>query len=201
MSQLRQPLPVSTPAEVDYYFMTAPCPNCEQGPWSVERPSQVSPTDRRAGVRATCKHCGHVEQFTFLVRNDPAEAVGGVEKINPDDDPSEVIDLAQWVALFRRFVERAAEEQSKAETRKLGYQAALCLAEALKFYSVGDEFPDDSAFFHETSREAYKRNPAMFARQQLLDLQGKLPSLEVIESNLTRDQKRGGRRWWQFWKK
>ncbi len=201
MSDSSTVLQASTTAELEYYFMTLPCPSCGQGPWDVQLPAQVSAEGEEVQVRATCRHCSQSRQFSFQIRNPSSRAIAGLEQINPEDSPSSLIDLAQWVALFRKFVESAAGRQDKTQARKLGYQAAMCLQEALKFYAVEDEFPEEAAFFHEASRQARQRNPAMFAKQNLRDMQAKLPSLEVMETNLKRDARKNRPRWWQFWKK
>jgi hypothetical protein len=200
MSQSEKHLEVSTPAEVEYYFMVRPCRECGAGPWDIEE--SPNPGQRETlRVAARCRHCSARQSLEFHARNVPQQAVGGVDTINPDDTPSSLIDVAQWVALFRKFVEAASVQADKARARRLGYRAALCLEEALKFYGLDDEFPDAGAFFHESSREAYKHNPAMFERQHLRDMQARLPSLEVMESNLKRDLQRRSRKWWQFWKR
>jgi len=70
---------------------------------------------------------------------------------------------------------QGSSASSPAETRRNARQAALCLAEALKFHGQ-EELPPESAFFCEASRAAYRANPANYARTRLRELQALLPA-------------------------
>ena len=196
-----QPLRAFTRNEVWYYLRVTPCPSCGHGPWHIER--EDADADRRhLTLRCRCGGCGREMCRTFEIATAPPEQAGALaEVINPTDEPSRLIDLAQWVALFYRLLERAAGGGSKAETRRAGFQAALCLGEALKFYAEGAEQPPASAFFSDASCRAAREHPERFERRRLLDLQGRLPALHVMAANVQRDQRHGRRRWWQFWRR
>jgi hypothetical protein len=193
----------STLAEIDASFLVRPCPACAQGPWQVTRPESLAHPGTPVEVEATCRHCGHREQFTFRVANPMDPDLPW--QVNPTDEPSRLIDLAGWMGLFYGFLERASRAGDKAESRRLGYKAAVCLAEALKFYGPDDELPGPEAFFTDSGAEAYRRHTEKFARQKLRDMQARLPALDTMESRLARDAeaRRPGpkRKWWQFWKR
>jgi len=59
----------------------------------------------------------------------------------------------------------------------------MCLEEALKFYKDQEcDLPADDAFFVESSRDHYRKNPEHFSRQRLLALRAKLPSIPHMRS-------------------
>jgi hypothetical protein len=127
------------------------------------------------------------------------------DEINPTDEPSRVVDLAQWLALFHTLIEQAAGRESRAETRSAGFRAALCLAEALKFYEPDSDLPPESAFFHESSLRAYRHSPERYTRQRLRDMKSKLPALDAMADRVAADRRSGeracGKRaWWRFWR-
>ncbi|GAG20851.1 unnamed protein product, partial [marine sediment metagenome] len=120
--------------------------------------------------------------------------------ISPTAEPSKIIDLAQWLSLFYMLAESAAEGDSPVATRRRGYQAALCLAEALKFYG-DDQLPPASAFFTPATAEVFRQHPERFARQRLRDIQAKLPALSTMAGHVDRDEGAAKKRWWQFWRR
>jgi hypothetical protein len=197
-----EPLQAHTLNEVKYYLMVTPCPACGKGPWisDATKPAEAIPAD--AIVDAHCKQCRHRQAFAVACEYSPPETGAGAEVINPDDEPSRIIDLGQWLSLFYMLIESAASQQDPVETRRLGFRAALCLAEALKFYG-DDELPPESAFFSPERLETYRKSPENFARQKLRDMQGKLPHLDVMARNVSRDERTqtARRKWWQFWRR
>ena len=120
--------------------------------------------------------------------------------INLTDRPSRLIDLAQWLGLFYHFLETADRQSAPADIRKMGFYAALCLEEALKFYS-DNELPPESAFFTPTSQEAFRQHPEKFARQRLKDMRGRLPAIPKMVRRVDMDRQKAGKRWWQFWRR
>jgi len=152
-------------------------------------------------AEVSCNHCHSRRPLTFIsqfsVSQDPPES----ETINPTDQPSRLIDLGQWLSLFYLLVEIAARETHPAESRRISFRAALCLAEALKFYSGDDELPPAEAFFTADTREAFGRYPEKFARQRLRDMRAKLPALDLMARRVARDrQVPRKKRWWQIWR-
>jgi hypothetical protein len=195
-----QPLAAHTLNEVRYYLTVAVCPSCGKGPREVDRTEGPDRASRLAVVTARCRCCSRQDRLEFLCHHDvPAEGVEA-ETINPDEQPSRIIDLAQWLSLFYLLVESAAGDSSPATTRRQGYRAALCLAEALKFYG-DDELPPPSAFFGQGSAEVFRLHPEKFARQKLRDMQAKLPALAVMARRVARDERSSRRPWWRFWRR
>ncbi|HOF18618.1 MAG TPA: hypothetical protein PK082_06890 [Phycisphaerae bacterium] len=182
--------------EVRYYLLVTPCPQCGKGPWEID-------SDDAGGgqhlVVAHCRNCRHAERF----RVDCEHPDAGGEPINPSDEPSRLIDLSQWMSLFYLLLEQASRATPKAQARLLGYRAALCLAEALKFFPLGELTPPESAFFSPAGRTAFREHPENFARPRLLDMQSRLPALPKMAGSVRRDRAadRPRRPWWKFWKR
>ena len=211
-----EPLRAHSIAEIHLYLMATPCAQCGRGPLKSEeldRAYAPGPDDEATGsvtqpgsqysCRATCQSCGHRDTVAFVlaegaVKQDPRSLY---PIVNPSDEPSTMIDVGQWIALFRVILERASKESDKIESRRLGYEAALCLEEAIKFYE-DDELPPARAVFCETTRAHLRDHPQQFARQRLLDMRAKLPTTATMRRRISRDaraQTRRGRPWWKFW--
>ncbi len=218
-------------AEAYLYLMATPCGSCGKGPlrgsggeWhagarvdasarsttlSSERPPAAegarSPGDEWiVSVTASCDACQAADTHLFRLPEGPGSyAFDEWPVVNPTDEPSRIIDVAQWITLFRMLTEAGDRETEKTKTRHLNIEAAQCLEEALKFYDeVGNDLPPREAFFQDASRRRLKDSPEQFSRQRLMDLRAKLP----IPSTFAR---RGGvaptgsdaadskRRWWR----
>jgi len=200
-------LQARTANEARYYLMVTPCPKCGKGPWVFGSADQTfSPADQgqqaspAMTVKATCRACSGPQEFTFQVQHDVPLTGSDSETINPASAPSELIDLAGWLSLFYLLLERASTSPDHIVSRKAGYQAALCLGEALKFYADDEDLPPESAFFTPTSQAIYREHPDNFSRQRLRDMQGKLPSMGVMARRLNRDAWVAHKKWWQFWR-
>lgn len=200
------PLPAASWTELQYFLLVAHCQRCGKGPLQAG-PAETQDSDR-ALLATTCRACGDQQQFLFAVATPPGESANPVEPINPTNHPSRLIDLAQWMSLFYLFVEQASQTPDKPASRRLGYQGAMCLAEALKFYGDDDQLPPAEAFFTPAGRKAFRQHPEKFARQRLRDMQAKLPPLPTMAERVHRDLGRGetpaprpARKWWQVWKR
>ncbi|HUS92234.1 MAG TPA: hypothetical protein VM695_10315 [Phycisphaerae bacterium] len=172
-----EPLGAHTPNEIEYYLLVANCAKCGHGPFVIknvrsEGDGGAAAGSRGAAIRTRCRRCG--AQTTFHFRWD-GDAPDPADEINPTGRPSRIIDLGQWVGLYHVFREQSSSAESPAETRRAARKAAMCLAEALRFYSQ-EELPPDSAFFCEASRAAFQENRANFARTRLRELQALLPT-------------------------
>lgn len=199
------PLPAHSLAEAFFYLMVTPCARCGAGPvhGGDARPDP-SGESLQLTIPARCGHCGQEQEYRFTV---PGELVQlqmqrdgrAPIRTNPTDSPSEIIDVAQWIVLFRMITEAAAKEKDKVEARRLGYEAAQCLEEALRFYDEDNDLPPDGAFFHESSRVMCRDYPHEFSRERLIGLRAKLPSLEAMEASQRRAQP-GKKRWWMPWR-
>ncbi len=192
------PLRAYTLREAQYYLTVTSCPGCGKGPWLVDSTDVRQRPPGLAVIQTHCKNCQVRREFQFLCEHETSHNAAGTEVINPTGRPSRLVDLGQWLSLFYLLVESAASDTSPAVTRREGYQAALCLGEALKFYG-DNELPSESAFFSETTAAVFRKQPEKFARQKLQDMQAKLPALHVMARNVARDERRTNRSWWRFW--
>ena len=120
-------------------------------------------------------------------------------KISAGPEPSGIIDVPGWLTLFSVIAEAAAKTEDKVEARKLGYEAAQCLQEALKFYDEDNDLPPDEAFFSENSRRRYRDHPQRLARSRLINLRAKLPSIDAMEKRLASAGVKK-KSWWRPWR-
>ncbi len=171
---MSQPLQVHSSNEVRYYLLATPCEVCDAGPCvlhaAVPGPSPAEPQL----ARATCQACQSGRILPFVSEYEPADPDSPC--ISPVDEPSSVVDLDQWLGLYYQLAELADRQDDSRRARRTTIEAALCLAEALKFYEEeDDELPPQSAFFTDATRQAFRDHPQNFPRQLLRDLQAKLP--------------------------
>ncbi|MHC4295412.1 MAG: hypothetical protein ACYSTL_07485, partial [Planctomycetota bacterium] len=185
--------------EARYYLTVTACGACGKGPWAIASTEQSSQEIPIVSVQGRCEQCGSEETFRFICENDAPGCISEIDQINPTKDPSRIIDVGQWLSLFYMLIESAGCDDDKIAARRKGFQAALCLAEALKFYG-DNELPDESAFFSERSLTAFREHPEKFARQKLQDMRVKLPTLSMMHRHIQRDRKIARKRWWRFWK-
>ncbi len=176
------PVKIHSVAEAYLLLMVTPCDACGKGPLEAAGHETIGLDGGKIPGRklsARCKACGHDQQFLFdLTDIDPADGTqpGDLPRINPSGQPSQAIDLAQWLMLFETIVRAADRQDDPAEARRLGYEAAQCLEEALKFYPAdGEEWPAESSFFQEQTLSRFRRHRHLFARTRLLELRRKLP--------------------------
>ncbi|MDY7010691.1 MAG: hypothetical protein SVV80_08060 [Planctomycetota bacterium] len=204
-----EPLHAHSRAEARMYLMVTPCPNCSDGPWEITaEQANVETGQPNRMLLARCVHCRAEKKFLFdWSQSDQAEErsdeppISSLELINSSPDTSRIIDVGQWLSLFYMLVEKASVAKD-VDTRRVGFHAAQCLDEALKFYTEDDELPPKSAFFVASSRQAFAEHPEKFARQRLRDMRSKLPNLQVMVRRIMLDETKGPKKkWWQFWKR
>jgi len=195
---MEEPLQAHTVNEAHYYLMVTACRECSKGPWVIESSDEPQPDSTRM-LRAKCKSCQACREFRFACEHEVPASGPEAEMINPGDEPSKIIDLGQWMSLFYLMVESAANAPSRPETRRMGYRAALCLGEAMKFYA-DNELPPQEAFFSAGTAGVFREHPENFARAKLRNMQAKLPMLGAIAHRVAQDEK-ARRRWWQFWQR
>jgi hypothetical protein len=192
-------------AETFLYLMAKPCPGCGAGPL---RGGDAHPTDRgdttELAVPYRCERCGYDDTLRFTVPGglDAVRARQGgrlAARINSTDEPSRIIDLAEWLVIFRMVAEAAATERDRGQARRLGYEAAQCLEEAMKFYEGDNDLPPDNAFFSEASRRRRRDHPEEFSRERLIGLRGRLPTLDAMEASEFVSRKPRRKRWWMPW--
>lgn len=173
------PLVAHSLAEVYLYILATPCGSCGRGPL---RGGEAEPVEDPApgvtvGVAATCGSCQIVTPLKFRLSGPPhALPAEQAPVVNSTNEPSRILDVAQWLTLFRMKREAAGKEKNKTAVRRLSLEAAQCLDEALKFYEEDNDLPTKDAFFLDGSRERFRDHPEQFSRQRLLDLRSKLPT-------------------------
>lgn len=200
-------LRIHSVGEAYLLVMVTPCEACGKGPLEAKR-NEALGLDGTAGRKliTRCGNCGHEQEFIFSLEGVPEGAgltASGLPVINPTDEPSRVIDLAQWLVLFEGIIRTAHRQTDPGESRRLGYEAAQCLDEALKFYAPGPaEWPDESAFYHDWTLRRYREHRHLFARTRLIDLRRRLPTLAEMEERIQNaSRKRPKRPWWAFWRR
>jgi hypothetical protein len=199
------PLAVHSIAEAHLYLMSTPCKLCGTG----RTKCLTGALDPAAGpgvlrFDTQCESCSFDSTIWFRLPAEAEPAVPEVDeltaaRINPTPAHSEIIDVAQWLTLFRIISEAAAAQTEPAESRRLGYEAAQCIDEALKFYTPDNDLPPADALFHEASRRQFRDRPDMFARARLINLRAKLPTLTQMEQRLRSTGQRRPRKWWKLW--
>ncbi len=184
-------------AEAFMYLGVTPCARCHKGPLACDE--KISADDGRLiTMQGQCAQCANRFEFIFTlpINDAPQDRDDLYPVLNPTEEPSHILDVGQWITLFRVILEAADKEEKKIEARRLGYEAAQCLDEALKFYT-DNELPPESAAFTPESRDRLRDHPELFARERLLDLRSKLPKTTTMQNAITRDQR--PKPWWKFW--
>jgi hypothetical protein len=149
----------------------------------------------RLDIDVACAACAHTAQMTFHLPFGLTSVDGEPAVVNATSEPSHIIDVAQWLTLFRMITDGASREQDKVQARLLGLEAAQCLEEALRFYNDGvSDLPPAGAFFCSTSERRFRDHPEQFSRQRLLELRAKLPSIAVMRDAVSGRNKK---RWWR----
>jgi len=196
----QEPLTAHSLAEAYFYLMITPCASCGKGPL---RGSDATRSGNDSSVlfvdiEAACGTCNGHSNFTFrLPHGTGVDKDTGLPTVNPTDGPSGIIDVAQWLTLFRVITAKAGDTADKADSRRLGLEAAQCLEEALKFYEDDNDLPPESACFSDTSRARFAEHPQEFSRQRLINLRAKLPNMNVMLARAAQDLQRTKRRWWR----
>jgi len=193
-STMDEPLRVHSPKELEFFLEVTPCARCGHGPLAVraaKAAGKVAAGELPAAVRTHCRNCN--AQRTFHVEWIKQAA----------DQPSEVVDLAQWVGLYFLYADQIGKAQAPAEARAAARRATQCLAEALKFYGP-DEMPPESAFRNEQSLAAFHDSPATFARTRLRELQAMLPVAADAGragqgDDKPHDAPDAHKAWWKWW--
>lgn len=202
MEQPCEPLPVRGVLEAFYYLMVQRCAACAKGPLDARR----SRREFHEGVAcmrlyAECRACRGRAEFLFDVTACAEEDVHDPSRTLGDPRPSRIIDLAQWLALFSAILRASSRARHQLEARQLGFEAAQCLDEAMKFYAPGQEHPGEEAFLSRESFELAQRHPDQFARSRLVHYRDRLPALGVMQARLSRDERGADAPgpWWRRW--
>ena len=169
---MAEPLKVQSSNELQYYLMVTPCDQCQAGVWELRGSVQPGSPGSVRSAPARCRHCQGERDFTFISQAEPSDPDSLA--ISPSDEPGTLIDLDQWLALAYLMLDQATRQEG-VDAHQSQIRAALCFAEAMKFYGTDDELPPAEAFFHEQTAQAFHEHPEAFARQHLQDQLTKLP--------------------------
>ncbi len=189
-------------AEVHMFLLASACRSCGRGP--LETSPDLSALERgRVSVDANCRHCGALQRLDFQVPqgSNVCNRDDLYPIINASDEPSRILDVGQWLVLFRVLLESAGRETNKVESRRLGYEASQCLEEAIKFYEDND-LPPSTAVFCGSSRQRLREHPELFSKTHLIELRAKLPKVTAVQRQLSRgvSEPEARKRWWHRWK-
>jgi len=131
------PLEAHSLTEVYYYLMVLTCPSCNSGPFQ-EQSVTIEEEHINCILRLECKClcCHHLNVLRFSMDSQYARTQNP-PIVNATDLPSRLLDVVQWMTLFHTITSQANNTAYKPESPRLGYEAALCLDEALKFFGGG----------------------------------------------------------------
>ena len=198
---MAEPLIAHSLAEVRLYLSAKPCDHCGDGPLiGNTNPSACGESQADVvAIDAMCDACRFTTTLMFQIPKDTDTVDSSAPPaINPTDEPSRILDVGQWIVLFRVIIESAGRETNKMAARRLGLEAAQCLEEALKFYDeVDNDLPPLEALYNEASCERFRQHPEQFSKRRLIELRSKLPSLTVMRKSLSAKKKRS----WLPWKR
>jgi hypothetical protein len=206
-NQEDKPLPARSTVERHFYLMVLQCSECKRGGYELVSTEQT-PDEREDIWYVRCRHCQQGRCLRFdrgkLAIDEATNISSDLPEVNPTQIPSELIDAGQWLALFYSILNAAASQTDRKESQRLGYEATLCLEEALKFYSPESDLPMEGAIWSEGSRQRLKEHPEQFVRQKLLQMREKLPNIGVMRQAIREDIKKvsgNGKKtgWWNRW--
>lgn len=193
-----EPLPAHSLAEAYFFLMLQVCPACGRGPMREQAAeAEEEHIDTLLRIDCACSQCGAQRSWRFSIDSQYARSLEPTV-VNPGAEPSEIIDVLEWLTLFHSIVQQAEKAAVRSEARRLGFEAALCLDEALKFYDPDNELPPSSALFTPEHQNLAQRQPERFTRSKLLDYRSKLPDLRTMQRSMRSPPKRP---WWRFWGK
>ena len=159
--------------EAYLYLRVVRCASCGRGPLIGADPLNEDDPAGTVTIETECAACHADTTMSFERLNH--SAVDNDDRINPGEEPSRIIDVAQWITLSRVLISSAEEEPDKIRRRHLNLGAGQCLEEALKFYDDDNDLPPAEAFFSDETRRRLRESPAGFSRQRLIDARANLP--------------------------
>ncbi len=201
-----EPLCARSLAEAYLYLMATTCSQCGGGSLRGGAASLVADlaeatethSENRWRIDAVCKACKAESRLAVCIRSSSTGGVGDPldsAAINLSDDPSVILDVGQWVVLFRMIEGAASSEPDKVRARELRLGAVACLDEALKFYDdPANDLPPSESVFCDATAERIRQAPEQFSRQRLLALRSKLPHASGVATGARADDQR---LWWR----
>ena len=196
------PLIAHSLAEAYLYFEATPCATCRKGPLRPTATPRFDHVGDKAlvSIDVACHACRAATTMAFELPGGLAAGGRDSDEVNPTDESSRIIDVAQWITLWRLLSELAGRKTDRSEARQLALGAAQCLEEALKFYDeVDNDLPPPEAFFHDSSRRSFRENPAEFTKRRLINLRSKLPAKSAVLSRSSPSRQESKKRWWRPW--
>jgi hypothetical protein len=178
--------------EAELYLRVAICTDCGKGPAEVVREIVSEPPGNKRQIcggswtwLVRCKRCNEESELVFERSSSglPDLTERGAKLINASNEPSELIDLNQWLGLFQHFLEASESEADKQAARSLLFEAVGCLEEALKFYpeDSAEQLPPASSFFHPVSLKRFQEHPEVYSRERWEERHRRLPPLKSLE--------------------
>ncbi len=186
-------------AEVHLYVRVIGCASCGQGPLIGADPQTGRTSDGAVTftVEAECAACHAATTMSF--QQIGVSSAEDDNPVNSGDEPSRIIDVAQWITLSRVFTSAAKKETDKIRARNLNLGATQCLAEALKFFDdVDNDLPPAEAFFSKRTRRRLREHPAEFSRQRLISIRAKLPHPSTGSQSTSSGRTNSELCWWRM---
>ena len=170
-------LKAHTLTEARLYLKITACEKCEPRPKGVRKQTKEIDHSRCVKLNELCPSCGSARELEFAI--EPPEATpdeGRPAPINFTQEPSQIIDVGQWLTLSQLFLQESSAERDRSRARLLSLQAAQCLDEALKFYDDPEnDLPPSNAFYCNASHRRFRESPQQFSRTRLISEKRKLP--------------------------
>lgn len=146
---------------------------CACGEAAFERKSAVHSTDEGlvSVYRGDCPRCGAAREVRFripekvLVPSRPVRFGG--------DEPSQLLDPGEWMALADRWASVAppgpsiVDVEPRRQAARSVERAAAAMDEVLKFIPAGEDAVPAAAFVSERGRQVYGAEPGRFRRARL----------------------------------
>lgn len=192
MSQRSEPSPVHSLGEANLYTQVAPCPVCGGALESDEAWFEYDTDHCILTLETFCRLCeapferdfdasGVPEAEFAMLTSGPLAPPWNMpsQVLNRTPEPSRIIDVAGWLALFTLICEQARvagdraldfDPPDRGAIRRMRLAAAACLDEALNFFDDDNDLPPDEAFFSEAARRQFWERPELFTRQHIADL-------------------------------
>jgi len=176
-----KPLLIHSLTEARLYVRIRPCDACPEGSLQADIAGLgLNLADQILVVPAQCKTCGKQADIRFALNQiDHLDLAAwlepAVEAINPTNEISQVLDVADWLTLHSLIEMEAKSAENPLQARKLHLEAAQCIDEAMKFFDEDNDLPPPDAFYSDRSMRQFRDHPEHFTREHLIDLRNRLP--------------------------
>jgi hypothetical protein len=180
------------------------------GPWlgHLEKAEGPAPA-LRYRAESSCHQCHRKRTFEFVL-DTPQGPAGAIRQINPTADPSQALDVAEWMDLAQFYLGRVERLTKAVERTQSMLDARQCVEEAMKFYPAGAEDPPPESLWSDASRKKVAAKPQAYRRSSLTAMLDKFPTMDRLRQADAMEQKtftQGVKelakkrvRWWQFWR-